>query len=64
MPRLVITRRAGEAFFLRFPDRPEEVKITLATCQGRRGQLAIEAPATVAIEREELRQPRPKRPAA
>ena len=47
---LVLTRRAGEALFL-----GNDIKVTMVKVRGGQVRLAIEAPSSVSIQREELR---------
>jgi len=46
---LVLTRRAGEALFL-----GNDIKVTMVKVRGGQVRLAIEAPSSVSIQREEL----------
>jgi carbon storage regulator len=46
---LVLTRRAGEALFL-----GNDIKVTMIKVRGGQVRLAIEAPSSVSIHREEL----------
>ena len=47
---LVLTRRAGEALFL-----GNDIKVTMVKVRGGQVRLAIEAPSSISIQREELR---------
>jgi carbon storage regulator len=47
---LVLTRRAGESLFL-----GNDIKVTMVKVRGGEVRLAIEAPGSVSVVREELR---------
>lgn len=47
---LVITRRAGQAFYV-----GDDVRITILTCGGGQARVSIEAPRDVIIAREEVK---------
>ena len=46
---LILTRKAGEAITI-----GEEIKVRLIEIKGKQARLGIEAPAVVAIHREEI----------
>jgi carbon storage regulator len=53
---LVLTRRAGEAVYL-----GSDIKVTMVRVRGGQVRLAIEAPGSVAVVREELGRPSRRR---
>jgi carbon storage regulator len=48
---LVLTRKIGEQIFV-----GDKIKVSIVKIQGKRVQIAIEAPASVAIDRSEVRE--------
>lgn len=54
MPRLVVTRRAGESVQLDHPDWTEPIIVTILRDERDHIRLAFEAPADVRILRSEL----------
>lgn len=49
---LVLSRKVGQAIYL-----GDDIKVVLVQIRGRAARVAIEAPAAIRIEREELREP-------
>jgi carbon storage regulator len=48
---LVLTRKVGEQIFV-----GDKIKVSVLRVQGKRVQIAIEAPASVSIDRSEVRE--------